>query len=198
MPSSSIDYRCAYRHAPVAQMTTRQRIITDCSLRFAQMFRTTREALCGQTVRVLYPTQIDFEKSGRRVVPILARHGSFSDARVMRRTDGELFWVNVHGVSLHRDDPYAEAFWVFAEMPTEAPSAGRTRASQLQMNADARGSMTPRERDIAALLIQGHTAKQIGKTLEISPRTVDVYRTRLLRKFNVRSTQALVRSLLSD
>jgi len=193
-----VDYRSAYRHSPVAQMITRKRIIADCSVLFAEMFRTTREELVGQTVRVLYPTQLDFEKSGRRVVPILASKGYFSDSRVMRRMDGELFWVNVYGFSEHRDDPYAEALWMFADMPADPAGDGLPRVSSRQLDSDARGSMTPRERDVAALLIQGGTAKQIGKALNISPRTVEVYRTRLLRKFHVRSTAALVQSLLSD
>ena len=56
--------------------------------------------------------------------------------------------------------------------------------------------MTPRERDIAALLIERKTGKEIGKALGISPRTVDVYRTRLLRKYGVASTAELVMKLL--
>ena len=36
--------------------------------------------------------------------------------------------------------------------------------------------LTPREREIAALLIEGLTSKLIGKRLEISLRTVDVPR----------------------
>jgi DNA-binding CsgD family transcriptional regulator len=42
--------------------------------------------------------------------------------------------------------------------------------------------LTPREREVAALLIQGLTSKLVGRRLDISPRTVDVYRARLMRK----------------
>ena len=58
--------------------------------------------------------------------------------------------------------------------------------------------MTPRERDVAALFTQGRTAKEIGKELEISHRTVDIYRTRLLRKYGVSTTPDLVKKLLSN
>ena len=54
-----------------------------------------------------------------------------------------------------------------------------------------------REREIAALLIDGLTSKQIGKRLAISPRTVDVYRARLMRKAGAVTTPDLVNKLLS-
>jgi len=56
--------------------------------------------------------------------------------------------------------------------------------------------LTPRERDVATLLIDGKTGKEVAKVLDISPRTVDIYRTRLLRKYNAKNTQALVELLL--
>ena len=58
-------------------------------------------------------------------------------------------------------------------------------------------ALTPREREIAALLIKGLTSKQLGKKLLISPRTVDVYRTRLMRKYGAANTTELVQKLLS-
>ena len=56
---------------------------------------------------------------------------------------------------------------------------------------------TAREREIAALLIEGLTSKRIGQRLAISPRTVDVYRARLMRKTGSATTPELVNKLLS-
>lgn len=53
------------------------------------------------------------------------------------------------------------------------------------------------EREIAALLIDGLTSKLIGKRLAISPRTVDVYRARLMRKVGAVTTPELVNKLLA-
>jgi DNA-binding CsgD family transcriptional regulator len=55
--------------------------------------------------------------------------------------------------------------------------------------------LTGRERDIAALFVEGKTAKEAALLLRISPRTVDIYRSRLLRKYSVSSTYDLVRRL---
>ena len=57
--------------------------------------------------------------------------------------------------------------------------------------------LTPREREIAAQLIEGLTSKQIGRQLGISPRTVDVYRARLMRKTGSATAPDLVNRLLS-
>jgi DNA-binding CsgD family transcriptional regulator len=56
--------------------------------------------------------------------------------------------------------------------------------------------LTPREREVAALLIQGLTSKLVGRRLDISPRTVDVYRARLMRKTGAATTTELVHKLL--
>jgi len=195
----AVDYGRAFAHMPAAMMITRQRIITDCNLAFASMFRATREQLVGQSVRVLYPNQVDFERFGKRVIPILAQHGRFTDSRLMKRLDDELFWVNVAGASEYRDDPYAEALWMFVEMASDDDvPVGRPKAKGVwQIDSQARSAMTRRERDVATLLIDSKTAKEIGKTLGISPRTVEIYRSRLLRKFNVPTTPELIEKLLS-
>ena len=57
--------------------------------------------------------------------------------------------------------------------------------------------LTAREREIAALLIDGLTSKRIGQKLAISPRTVDVYRARLMRKYGASTTPELINKLLS-
>ncbi|MDK2661441.1 helix-turn-helix transcriptional regulator [Cupriavidus consociatus] len=194
----AVDYGRAFAHMPAAMMITRQRIITDCNLAFLSMFRAAREQLVGQSVRVLYPNQVDFERFGKRVIPILAQHGRFTDSRLMKRLDNDLFWVNVAGASEYRDDPYAEALWMFAEMADdEAVPVGTKGKGVWQIDSQARSAMTRRERDVATLLIDSKTAKEIGKALGISPRTVEIYRSRLLRKFNVPSTPELVEKLLS-
>jgi DNA-binding CsgD family transcriptional regulator len=49
---------------------------------------------------------------------------------------------------------------------------------------------------VAALLVQGLTSKGVGRHLGISPRTVDVYRARLMKKTGAATTPELVTKLL--
>jgi two-component system response regulator FixJ len=54
-------------------------------------------------------------------------------------------------------------------------------------------SLTPRERDVLELLVVGHPNKVIAHRLEISPRTVEIHRARVMEKMQARSLPELVR-----
>lgn len=45
--------------------------------------------------------------------------------------------------------------------------------------------------------MQGLTSKQIGKTLAISHRTVELHRARLMRKYSTSTTAELVQKLIA-
>jgi DNA-binding NarL/FixJ family response regulator len=47
--------------------------------------------------------------------------------------------------------------------------------------------LTEREREVLILVAQGHSTRKIAETLHISPNTVDVHRTHLMRKLDLHS-----------
>ena len=53
--------------------------------------------------------------------------------------------------------------------------------------------LNDREREVLQLITEGHTNKEIGGLLFISPKTVDNHRTNLMRKLDIHSTADLVR-----
>lgn len=57
--------------------------------------------------------------------------------------------------------------------------------------------LTARERDVMKLLVDGHSNRQVAEQLGISPRTVEVYKARLLEKLQVRTITDLVRIALA-
>lgn len=187
MPTTaSLDYRIAFDLAPVGLVVSRNRLMLDCNEHLLQMFGATREQLVGQSFELLYPTHVEFERTGLRIEASLNASGCYADERVMKRVDGarrgELFWCHVSGRALEPAHPHASGIWAFEDL-----------SAQRQLKAE----LTPREREIAALLIDGLTSKLIGKRLTISPRTVDVYRARLMRKYSAATTHELVHKLLS-
>ncbi len=54
-------------------------------------------ALAGQSFSVLYPSPDEFERTGARIVPIMNACGRYSDERIMKRANQELFWCHVSG-----------------------------------------------------------------------------------------------------
>ncbi len=64
---------------------------------------------------------------------------------------------------------------------------------------DARlARLTPREHEVLALVVTGHTNKEIAVQLGIQLRTVEMHRQRVMRKMEVRSAVALVNLLRTD
>lgn len=52
--------------------------------------------------------------------------------------------------------------------------------------------LSGREQDVLRLVAQGHTSKTIARQLDLSPRSVETFRYRLMRKLGVRNTAGLM------
>lgn len=169
----------AFTYAPVGLVVTEMRVIRECNIAFADMFGYTRDELQNQMFSILYPSVEEFVNIRDRGVKQLSETNTYRDERIMARKDGTLFWCRVRGHSFTTDDPLAHAVWSFADLSAERPYVQLTR----------------REREILSHLSEGLTSKEIALQLDISHRTVEVYRAKLLRKFHVSNTSSLFHSL---
>nr|WP_121062502.1 LuxR C-terminal-related transcriptional regulator [Chachezhania antarctica] len=169
----------AYAFAPVGLVITENRVIRDCNAAFADMFGYTRDDLRNQVFAVLYPSDEEFVNIRDRGVAQLRETNTYWDERIMARKSGHLFWCRVRGHSFTPDEPLMRAVWSFADLSETRPYVPLTR----------------REREIISYLSDGLTSKEIAKKLDISHRTVEVYRAKLLKKFGVNNTGGLFHSL---
>ena len=180
-----IDYRLAFEMAPVGLALSRNRTMIDCNQHLCEMFGATPEQLIGQSFQVLYPSAAEFERTGARIAPILNRHGTYADDRIMKRLDGrfkgETFWCHVSGRALNQAAPHEAGIWTFEDMSAKRP---------------VQVGLTAREREVGALLLDGLSSKEIGRLLGISHRTVEIYRARLMRKYQASNTGDLVHKLM--
>ena len=181
------DYQLAFDLAPVGLVLSRQRVMVDCNQRVCEMFGASREELVGQSFRLLYPSADEYERMGERMAPILNARGVYADDRIMRRVGGRLagetFWCHVTGRALNRQAPHEAGIWSFEDLSAHRP-----------VTAD----LTPREREVAAHLMEGMTSKAIGRALDISHRTVEIYRARLMRKYSASTSAELVHKLIAS
>jgi RNA polymerase sigma factor (sigma-70 family) len=53
--------------------------------------------------------------------------------------------------------------------------------------------LSPREREILQLVVEGKSSAQIAKILSLSPNTVDTYRSRMMQKLNINDLPGLVK-----
>jgi len=66
-------------------------------------------------------------------------------------------------------------------------------ASRMLMSGDAGEPLTERQSEVLRLMVQGKGTKEIAFELGLSPKTVDVHRTRLMERLRVRDLPALTR-----
>lgn len=186
-PNPAIDYRLAFDLAPVGMVLSRHRTMEDCNQAVCDMFGASRDQLVGQSFQILYPSADEYERTGARISPILNTQGRYADDRLMKRVDGrfkgQTFWCHVTGRAMNRSDPHEAGIWTFEDLSARRP---------------VQAELTPREREVAALVTQGQTAKAMAKTLGLSHRTVEVYRAKLMRKYGAATTADLVHRLMGS
>jgi DNA-binding NarL/FixJ family response regulator len=85
-----------------------------------------------------------------------------------------------------------EAQRLFTAHAGEGPAQGNLMGA-----SEAARSLTAREWQVFDFLIAGLSSKQIARELNISPRTVEIHRARLIRKMGARNTVSLVRMALA-
>lgn len=169
----------AFEHAPIGMIFSEDRVIRLCNQRFAEMFGYEKTALINASLSMLYPTVDEFERIGALGIRQMVGTGRYADERLMRRRSGTLFWCRVRGQSLTPETPFARSVWSFADLSEERPAI----------------DLTIRERQVARMMVEGRTTKEIAHALTISPRTVEVHRANLLRKMDARNSLELVARL---
>ena len=182
---AKIEYEVIFEHLPTAAAVLYDRVIVDCNAFFRSLMRGTNAELVNHSFRVLYAAPEDFEVRGQRVAKVLEESGRYSDDRLLRRIDGEIFWCHISGYALDRRSPFKRAIWTFVDLSIER-----------QTSSSVRSSLTHREREVATHLLVGLSSKEIAKKLNISPRTVDIYRSKLLQKYGVDTTADLLVNLV--
>lgn len=176
-----IDFASIFELAPIGMCVSQNRRITACNRALATMFGYRQDELVGQSFLILYPSSDEFERTGARIVPIINATGTYSDERIMKRANQELFWCHVTGRSLSTDNAHAAGIWTFDDL------SARRKVSQ---------ELSTREREIAALLADGQTSKIIARNLNLSPRTVEMHRAKLMKKLNATTSNDLINKLL--
>jgi DNA-binding NarL/FixJ family response regulator len=68
--------------------------------------------------------------------------------------------------------------------------AGRCQASEIE---DPLARLSPREREVLQLVVEGKSSAEIAEILFLSPATVDTYRSRLMQKLDLNDLPSLVK-----
>ncbi|MES2412479.1 MAG: PAS and helix-turn-helix domain-containing protein [Pseudomonadota bacterium] len=167
--------------APVGLMVSRNRVIQSYNQTFCDIYGYGPEALRGESLERIYPSQQEFQHTGERAFAAMHATGTYADDRIMRKANGQLFWCHVTGRTTDRENPFDVAVWVFEDISSARPVTTE---------------LTTREREIAQFLVNGKSSKQIAIELGIGFRTIESHRARLMRKFGVSSSSELITKLV--
>lgn len=168
-----------FEHAPIGLAVTRHRVVEICNRQLCQTFGYEKSALCGHSLSQLYPSDEEFHRIGQIGLAKMRGGVDYVDERIMRRRDGGLFWCRVRGHSLTPEDPFEQAVWSFVDLSETREVA----------------ALTQRERQVAMLLVEGCTSKEIARELSISHRTVESHRANLMKKYCARNGAELIAHL---
>lgn len=169
-----------FAEAPIALLVLSNRRIMTCSRAVEDVFGWHRDELVGQSIRVLYPTAFDYESTGARWLQYLKSRTRYQDERFMQHKSGEIFWTRASGVTLAPHEPFELMVWTFDKPGGDSPVWMLTR----------------REREVAQLIANGRTSKEVAQTLKISHRTVEVHRAAVMRKLGAANLAELISKIM--
>lgn len=174
----AFDYALVFEQAPIGLCVSTENTILVCNAKACHLFGYTPEELWSQPISILYgngSSDIGAEKSD------LARQPDdlappISQQRILRNKHGTTFWCDV--TSMIGSNLAANTrIWTFREI-LQAKSPDK--------------ELSAREKQLAASIMNGKTSRHIAGEMNLSIRTVEYYRQRLMRKLNVANRTELI------
>ncbi|WPX38896.1 response regulator transcription factor [Pseudomonas sp. CCC3.1] len=91
------------------------------------------------------------------------------------------------------EKPYNQQLLLDSVQHALSGGNARQSASQEQTELETRlQSLTPRERDVFLPLVKGYTTREISEQLAVSPKTIDLYRSRVMKRMQAERLPDLV------
>ena len=112
---------------------------------------------------------------------IVSMHGDAEHIRRAREAGATGYVVKTAGVD--------ELVAAIEAVGRGEPWVGATPPAQI----DPLASLTPRQREVLALIAEGHTTNDIARQLQLSVKTVESHRAQLMERLNIRNVAGLVR-----
>ena len=164
---------------PVGAVLTKNRVIVESNSLFANLFDYEPNEIVGRSLEMLYPSRRHFVERGEEWFEHFRAAGTHCDERIMLSKGDPPIRMRVAGRCEDRRHPYGLVACTFE--PAES--------------TEAVIELSRREREIVSAMGDGLTSKQIARKLNLSHRTIETYRSRLLVKTGARNTAQLLSRL---
>ena len=109
---------------------TQERTIVSCNRRFEELFGYLPGELLNKSTRILYESDIDYERVGSDGYAGLGVIGVCPRILELRRKDGSLFWTELTGRALGTDGRDSDCIWVFSDITERRKAEEKARFLQ--------------------------------------------------------------------
>jgi PAS domain S-box-containing protein len=99
------EFRSLFESSPSGAILVKNRIMKRVSAKFVEITGYTQEELIGNTTRMIYPDEEEYERVGREIYSAMAIHGMGRCETKICRKDGTLIDVLIYATPLDPADP---------------------------------------------------------------------------------------------
>ena len=163
--------------APIGIAFTRDQRFELVSAEFCRLLGRTEQALLGQSARMIYASDEDYERLGAQVRDAFDAGRAYAGEWQMRRADETRFWASLRGNAVDAEDPSAGAIWSVADISDQRvenehltwlamhdPLTGLANRKLLHQRAGAAVAAVPRSVPAAMVFIDLDRFKPINDT----------------------------------
>lgn len=144
------EHEVIFGNAVIDIASVYDRMIMRCNRRFEELFGYGSGELNSLSMRILYPSDDDYEHIGLIRYEYLLTHNSYSDERMMWRKSGETFWCSVALKSLDPAEPQRGAIAIFRDVSERNASEDALLGHRSRSRIMVSLSRIPRSRSASA------------------------------------------------
>jgi two-component system sensor histidine kinase/response regulator len=133
----------------------RNRVFLRCNRRMEEMFGYGPGEMHGQSTRIYFASQEDYEAMGVRVLAEMHRGDAVIIEGIYRRKNGELFWARLNGTAIDAADPLSGSIWVFEDINDRKKAELELQSANERierMNAELEERVRQRTAELEALV----------------------------------------------
>jgi len=145
------------RNAPAGIVFTRNHVILRYNHQFERMFGLNGDEGIGQSTRILFRSDQEFESAKQRVEPVLSASKTHSNDVFMRHRNGADIWVHTIGYAVADEKPGISAVWMMEDRTATkiAEEALNHSNAELQMR---NRELARRELEIRTIIANAYDA----------------------------------------
>jgi len=135
----------------------KNRSFVRCNRRMEEMFGYGPGEMHGQSTRIYFASQEEYDAMGVRVLEEMHRGGTVIIEGVYKRRDGDLFWARLNGTAIDPADPLEGSIWAFEDINERKQAELELRGANQRierLNAELEGRVQQRTAELEALVME--------------------------------------------